>query len=77
MSDKWNRLQSHPKPIPGAARYHAEGVEVVMCDTDGNWSTIETCKTEGRALDRAKWWQEREHRVINNAAKQAAKKAKA
>lgn len=63
-------LPTQPEPIPGAARYWADGKDVFMRCTDGYVSCIDTKRTEGTALDAAKKWQEKENATV---AKHTAK----
>lgn len=64
-----NTLPTHPQPVPGAARYWAEGRDVMMRCTDGYVSCIQTRRTEGQALDSAKAWQEKENKTVAKHAK--------
>ena len=65
-------LTSQPQPVQGAARYWANGKDIMMRCCDGYVSCIATAKTEGTALDSAKAWQEKENKVVTNEAKRLA-----
>lgn len=64
-------LANHPAPVKGAASYWADGKDVIMCDTNRFVSCIQTCRSEGTALDAAKRWQEKENRIVTREAKKA------
>lgn len=69
-------LPSQPKPVPGAARYYAFGLEVFMVEPGGYTTGIQTYRTEGTALDGAKKWQEKENAAVTKEAARVAKLAK-
>lgn len=59
----------HPNPVPGAAQYWADGIDVLMKDTEGHVSVIDTKGTPRSASNAAKKWQIRENKVVASAAK--------
>lgn len=65
-----------PDPIPGAATYWADHKNVVMKDTEGSLSVIQTCKTEEAACNAALRWQKKENAAVLREAKRVASKSK-
>lgn len=70
------------KAFPGAARYYASGVNVVMQEVDstGNLtesrSIIDSCRTHAAAVKKAEMWQRRENKVVERAVRGAIAGAK-
>ena len=63
----------HPLPVPGAATYWAEKTAVMMGNTDGYTSIIDSKRTHSAAASSAMRWQKRENAAVTTENKRRLK----